>query len=106
MSPEREDLEDTDDCTETTEVESAMVLSVINPPPSPSVWIVIDDWQKEIQNQFHEKSHVQELCICSKRKKIKCNSGRDVSLTIVLSLSRYSTPLLVSATKVSFNCRL
>lgn len=43
MSPEREDLVDTDDCTEATEVVSAMVLSVTNPPPSPSVWTVIFD---------------------------------------------------------------
>lgn len=47
VSPEREDLVDTDDCTETTEVVSAMVLSVINPPPSPSVWTVIVDWKKD-----------------------------------------------------------
>lgn len=47
VSPEREDLVDTDDCTEMTEVVSAMVLSVINPPPSPSVWVVNLDWQKE-----------------------------------------------------------
>lgn len=43
VSPEREDLVDTDDCTEATEVVSAMVLSVTNPPPSPSVWTVIFD---------------------------------------------------------------
>lgn len=43
VSPERDDLVDTDDCTETTEVVSAMVLSVTNPPPSPSVWTVIFD---------------------------------------------------------------
>lgn len=43
VSPEREDLVDTDDCTEATEVVSARVLSVTNPPPSPSVWTVIFD---------------------------------------------------------------
>ena len=43
MRPEREDLVDTDDCTDVTEVVSAMVLSVIKPPPSPSVWTVIVD---------------------------------------------------------------
>lgn len=43
VSPEREDLVDTDDCTETTEDVSAMVLSVVN-PPSPSVWTVNVDW--------------------------------------------------------------
>lgn len=43
VSPEREDLVDTDDCTEATEVVSARVLSVTNPLPSPSVWIVIFD---------------------------------------------------------------
>lgn len=42
--PERVDLVDTDDCTETTEVVSAMVLSVTNPQLSPSVWTVIADW--------------------------------------------------------------
>lgn len=46
VSPEREDLVDTDDCTETTEDVSGMVLSVINPPLSPSVCTVIVDWQK------------------------------------------------------------
>lgn len=43
MSPEREDLVDTDDCKETTDVVSPMVLSVMKPPPSPSVWTVIVD---------------------------------------------------------------
>lgn len=43
VSPEREDIVDTDDCTEATEVVSARVLSVTNPPPSPSVWTVIFD---------------------------------------------------------------
>lgn len=55
VSPERDDLVDTDDCTETTEVVSAMVLSVTNPLPSPSIWTVIFDWQEEKQNIFNEK---------------------------------------------------
>ena len=46
VSPERDDFVDTDDCTETMEDVSAMLLSVIKPPPSPSVWTVILDWQK------------------------------------------------------------
>lgn len=50
VRPEREDLVDTDDCTETIEDVSARVLSVIKPPPSPSVWTVIVDWQKEKQS--------------------------------------------------------
>lgn len=37
VSPEREDLVDTDDCTEATEDVSGIVLSVINPALSPSV---------------------------------------------------------------------
>lgn len=36
VSPEREDLEDTEDCTETIEDVSGMVLSVVKPPPSTS----------------------------------------------------------------------
>lgn len=68
MSPEREDLVDTDDFTEAMEDVSAMVLSVTNPPQSPSVWTVIDDWQKEKHNLIGKKV-VQELCICSKCKK-------------------------------------
>lgn len=43
VSPEREDLVDTEDCTEVTDVVSPMVLSVMKPPPSPSVWTVIVD---------------------------------------------------------------
>lgn len=102
VSPEREDLVDTDDCTETTEVVSAMVLSVINPPPSPSVWTVIVDWQKEKQNNLGKRSFVQRRFICIKCKKYY-NSKCDVSLTIVLSLSLYSTPLLVSARREIVN---
>lgn len=63
VSPERDDLVDTDDCTETTEDVSGMVLSVIKPPPSPSVWTVIVDWQKEAKGGEKEK-----------RKKITCTS--------------------------------
>lgn len=37
VSPDRDDLVDTDDCMETTDDVSAMVLSVVKPPPSPSV---------------------------------------------------------------------
>lgn len=36
MSPERDDIQDTEDCTEAMEVVSPMVLSVVNPPPSTS----------------------------------------------------------------------
>lgn len=50
MSPERED---TDDCTETTEDVSGIVLSVANPPPSPSVWTDIVDWKGE-KNFIHD----------------------------------------------------
>lgn len=68
VSPEREDLVDTDDCTETTEDVSAIVLSVINPSPSPSVWTVIADWQKQKYNYLLiplEGKKITELCICS-----------------------------------------
>lgn len=47
VRPEREDLEDTDDCMETTDVVSPMVLSVMKPPLSPSVWTVIVDWKSK-----------------------------------------------------------
>lgn len=47
VSPEREDLVDTDDCAETTEDVSGMVLSVVNPPLSPSVCTVIVDWKNK-----------------------------------------------------------
>ena len=53
VSPERDDLVDTDDCTETTEDVSGMVLSVMKPPPSPSVWFVFVDWQNEKKNLLY-----------------------------------------------------
>ena len=73
VSPEREDLVDTDDCMETTEDESGMVLSVTNPPPSPSVWTVTLDCSKRrkifiVENKSHTKTEyflcVQNLQWC------------------------------------------
>lgn len=47
VSPERDDLVDTDECMETTEEASGMVLSVTNPVLSPSVSFVTMDWKKK-----------------------------------------------------------
>jgi len=94
VSPEREDLLDTDDCTERTEDVSARVLSDINPPPSPSVWTVVVDWHERrnllIKNKNTRTRTVQEETAI-------------VSLTIVLILSWNSISLLVSVMRVIFN---
>lgn len=65
VSPERDDLVDTDDCMEATDVVSAMVLSVVKPPPSPSVWVVIVDWQK-----YKKISHKSEFAVCERKQQL------------------------------------